>query len=513
MLTPIISDQKNFYIMTRQIKIFISSFFFLANFAHAFKQDEIIQLPGWKGHLPSKQFSGYLNPTEASHLHYWFVEAEKSPRTAPVVVWFNGGPGCSSMDGFFYEHGPFEINPSNYSELFLRKTRWSSIVNALYIESPVGVGFSYSDNLDYELNDDRAADENRGAIEDFYSKFPQYIKNDLFITGESYAGIYVPTLAEAILQGEEDGSYHGAKLTGIAVGNGCVGTEVGICGFGPQGTFYEWKYLLQTAFIPSNLKDTINTFCDWKAAAANKKDALSEQCQSLLSVASSKIGEVNLYNVYGDCTFDTGCPAEDHYTPRGKIPLRSLTSTYTTATNNNKEEEDTKDSVMPRIILGGPDACIDSAAASSYLNNPLVMEAIHVRPPGFCWSVCQTVPGWSYVSTRKNLPAHTYPKLISKISVVIFNGDWDACVPYTDNEAWTEGMGFDAKSHWHPWTYTSLAGNSNQVAGYAVEYDVSTMGTGSFQFVTVKGGRHEVPESSPAQALELLRRLINKIPF
>ena len=57
--------------------------------------------------------------------------------------------------------------------------------------------------------------------------YPQFKPNKFFITGESYAGVYVPTLAEAIVNGELDGSYTGASLTGIAVGNGCTGTEIG----------------------------------------------------------------------------------------------------------------------------------------------------------------------------------------------------------------------------------------------------------------------------------------------
>lgn len=141
------------------------------------------------------------------------------------------------------------------------------------------------------------------------------------------------------------------------------------------------------------------------------------------------------------------------------------------------------------------------------------MQALHVRDPGFCWAVCNTAPGWTYKSTRTNLPANTYPQLVSDINVIVFNGDWDACVPYTDNEAWTENMGYPVKNSWHAWTYTSPSGATNQVAGYAVEYDVSSMGTGSFEFVTVKGGRHEVPETAPNQALELLDRLMNNVRF
>lgn len=102
----------------------------------------------------------------------------------------------------------------------------------LYIEAPAGVGFSYNTNKNYKFDDDRTANENREAVEQFFAKFPEYKSNKFFITGESYAGIYVPTLAEAILKGELDGSYTGAELTGMAAGNGCSGTEIGICGSG-----------------------------------------------------------------------------------------------------------------------------------------------------------------------------------------------------------------------------------------------------------------------------------------
>lgn len=152
----------------------------------------------------------------------------------------------------------------------------------------------------------------------------------LCTAGESYAGVYVPTLAEAIVKGEQDGTYTGAPLTGIAVGNGCSGTEVGICGDGPQvsslfqwemqylnhhhnilllfvlfldspqGTLYEWSYLLQTAFVDANLKRSVNAACNWTAAALNDPSALSSKCVSLLNSASKEIDNINMYNIYGD---------------------------------------------------------------------------------------------------------------------------------------------------------------------------------------------------------------------
>ncbi|CAE7624272.1 CTSA, partial [Symbiodinium microadriaticum] len=426
----------------------------------------------------------YLNASDTSHLHYWFVESESSPETAPVVLWFNGGPGCSSLDGFFYEHGPFEVE-SDYKTLSLRPYRWNSIVNMLYIEAPVGVGFSYSDNNDYRCNDDRTATENRAAVEAFYAMFPEYKQNKFFITGESYAGVYVPTLAEAIVNGEKDDSYTGAKLTGIA------------------GTYYEWEYLVQTGFVDTNLKNEINSECDWEAAAANEEGALSAKCVSLLNDASAEIGNVNMYDIYGDCV-SSMCANGDGVV-RGKVPARG--ELFTSSAESTLVDSDHRR--LQRIIPHGPVACIDSAAASGYLNQPEVMEAIHVRDPGFCWAVCNTASGWTYKSTRTNLPANTYPLLVSNIDVLVYNGDWDACVPYTDNEAWTEGMGYSIKKSWHSWAYTSTSGATNQVGGYAVEYDVSGLGDGSFEFITVRGGRHEVPETAPAQAMEMLTRLVN----
>ena len=120
------------------------------------------------------------------------------------------------------------------------------------------------------------------------------------------------------------------------------------------------------------------------------------------------------------------CPAKAGEAPikRGKVPAREatyfpVTETATTADVARRQ--------LQRIIPQGPDACIDSRLASGYLNRPEVMEAIHVRDPGFCWAVCNTAPGWKYQSTRTNLPQNTYPLLVGSIQVTIFNGDWDAC--------------------------------------------------------------------------------------
>lgn len=83
------------------------------------------------------------------------------------------------------------------------------------------------------------------------------------------------------------------------------------------------------------------------------------------------------------------------------------------------------------------------------------------------------------------------------MNVLIFNGDWDACVPYTDGEYWTSSMDLTVQKEWHVWE--TKEGN---VGGYGREWEVE----GKFEFVTVKGGRHEVPETEPERAYEMIER-------
>ena len=380
--------------------------------------DEILSLPGWAGALPTRQYSGYLSiPESGSNLHYWLVTAEKSPESAPTVLWLNGGPGCSSLDGFFYEMGPFVINSDN--TLSERPIRWNTLANMIYLESPVGVGFSYSSASppNYACSDDRTAQENMRALEILFSKkFPELAANRLFLSGESYSGIYTPTLAEAILNGLKDGSYKGPAVSGILVGNGCSGTEVGICGGGSQATYSEWSYLIQTPFVSQDLKTKINSACDWEAAKQGAQNALSYKCVSLLNQASDAIGPVNLYDVYGECT-SGGCSGSVGER-RGKVPMREPLIVEDPENPGTHRK-------LQRIIPGGPDACIDSTLASNYLNQPAVLEAIHVKVPDHCWSVCATAAGWTYNSTRTNLPRDTYPALIANMRVLIYNGDFD----------------------------------------------------------------------------------------
>ena len=100
------------------------------------------------------------------NIHYWFVESESNPATDPLVFWTNGGPGCSGLIGFLTEQGPFR--PDVDGQLKMNEWRWNKIANMVFLEQPVGVGFSYSeDTSDYKIGDDQAAKDNLQTIIEF----------------------------------------------------------------------------------------------------------------------------------------------------------------------------------------------------------------------------------------------------------------------------------------------------------------------------------------------------------
>ncbi|XP_069317923.1 probable serine carboxypeptidase CPVL isoform X1 [Eulemur rufifrons] len=146
-----------------------------------------------------ESYAGYLtvNKTYNSNLFLWFFPAQVQPEDAPVVLWLQGGPGGSSMFGLFVEHGPYVIT-SNMT-LRTRDFPWTTTLSMLYIDNPVGTGFSFTDDPHgYAVNEDDVAQNLYNALIQFFQLFPEYKDNDFYATGESYAGKYVPAIAHYI---------------------------------------------------------------------------------------------------------------------------------------------------------------------------------------------------------------------------------------------------------------------------------------------------------------------------
>ena len=154
-------------------------------------------------------FSGYLPINKSggsnSSLFYVFYSSEnKSNTSVPIIIWMNGGPGSSSMLGAFYENGPFQLKEENGKTVEnKRDVNWGGDYNLLFVDQPIGTGLSYL-NSDQELttNQEQIGEHFYCALQAWYGldEFKGLLKNKLIITGESYAGKFVPSIAKTIVE-------------------------------------------------------------------------------------------------------------------------------------------------------------------------------------------------------------------------------------------------------------------------------------------------------------------------
>uniref|UniRef100_A0A914DIQ3 Carboxypeptidase n=1 Tax=Acrobeloides nanus TaxID=290746 RepID=A0A914DIQ3_9BILA len=160
--------------------------------------DLVAKLPGLNFQPNFVHYSGYLNAAPTRKIHYWFVRHQFASSTSPVLLWLNGGPGCSSLGGLIEELGPFHVS-DNGNTVYENPWAWNKVGHVIFLESPAGVGFSYATDNNTDTDDDQTAKDNYNSLVDFFTnKFPELKNQNFYITGESYAGVYVPTLAVLI---------------------------------------------------------------------------------------------------------------------------------------------------------------------------------------------------------------------------------------------------------------------------------------------------------------------------
>ncbi|KZT27650.1 serine carboxypeptidase [Neolentinus lepideus HHB14362 ss-1] len=144
-----------------------------------------------------KQYSGYLDITDGKHLFFWFFESRISPETAPLVLWLNGGPGCSSTTGLLFELGPCRIADEGKNTT-RNDYSWNTHANVIFLDQPVGVGYSYSSDGSTVNTSPVAGLDVYAFLELFLQRYPQYADSPFHLAAESYGGTYAPNIASII---------------------------------------------------------------------------------------------------------------------------------------------------------------------------------------------------------------------------------------------------------------------------------------------------------------------------
>jgi vitellogenic carboxypeptidase-like protein len=167
-------------------------------------------------------YSGYftVNKTLESNIFFWFFPAQTGDISTPFVVWLQGGPGASSLFGLFAEQGPILVDQGG--KLHPREITWNSKYHLLFIDQPVGTGYSFTKSEDgYVRNEDEVARDLYAMLTQFFVVYHEYAQSPFYVTGESYGGKYVPAIVYKIHVENPEAKVK-INLKGMAIGDGLI---------------------------------------------------------------------------------------------------------------------------------------------------------------------------------------------------------------------------------------------------------------------------------------------------
>ncbi|RWR91217.1 serine carboxypeptidase 24 [Cinnamomum micranthum f. kanehirae] len=433
---------------------------FISGAPHQQELDRIESLPG-QPTVNFSQFSGYVkvNQKHGRSLFYWLTEASIDPATKPLILWLNGGPGCSSIAyGASEEIGPFRINKTG-SKLYLNKYSWNREANILFLESPAGVGFSYS-NTSSDLKDsgdERTARDALIFLLRWFERFPQYKHRDFYIAGESYAGHYVPQLAKKIHDHNKVSSKPFINLKGFLVGNAVIDNQ-----YDNIGTVtYWWSH----AIISDATYQSIRSLCNFTGTSN------TPACDHAINYAMNhEFGNIDQYNIY---TPSCAMPSDMSFNRSRRLK-----------------------NILLRGRVYGYDPCTENYA-EKYFNRLDVQRAMHANLTGipYKWTACSDVLIKSWKDSQFSM-LPTYKELIAAgLRIWVFSGDTDSVVPVTATRFSLNHLKLPVKTRWYPWY------SGNEVGGWTEVYHGLT-------FATVRGAGHEVPLFQPKRAFRLFRSFL-----
>lgn len=305
------------------------------------------------------------------------------------------------------------------------------------------------------------------------------------------AGVYCPTLAEQIMNDPDNK----INLVGLAVGNGCWGSKVGLCSFGSDMQRIQAQFLYGHGAVSAQLYKEIIAECgDPMAGPMTWAPQLSPKCQAAVNEMHTKSGDFEIYDYYDQCYGTSG-----------------ITEMTMSADDRQAHVAAIRDGApfgagaeVPRLQGALNDyPCGGQQAMKQWLALPEVQAALHVK---------NGTAGMAYGPRDRDDLRPLYADLAQKYRVVIYSGDVDGCVPFVGTEEWTAGLGFPVVESWRPWLAGTPQNASASVsAGYVTTYAAKP--GHNFTFLTIKGAGHMVPQFQPVRGLQFIDRFFKNEPF
>ncbi|CAI5441722.1 unnamed protein product [Caenorhabditis angaria] len=507
------------------------------------ENDLVKNLPGLLFEVNFKTYSGFVdaNANGTWKMHYTLTESRSNPDADPLLVWFNGGPGCSSLGGLFEELGPFYVNYDGET-LYENPYAWNAKANVLYLESPIGVGFSYDTTTPnyFQANDDQTAGQNFLALTNFFTVAqPKYANRTFFLSGESYAGIYIPMLTDLLTTAINNNSFPNPNFAGSAIGNGFMNVAgllnalVLWSGYHGRISIQDWEQIKTQCVKGADID-----YFDFSqfTNASNKIDFAGDGsvCGNLIDplISQNAFGDggFDQYNFYQECydvsSFQAPAPTPapgkrtkraSHFNGQSSIKknLRKPNNLAFTGTSNlnantaaliNRYSNDNNWGYF----------CWNEDAVGKYLNTDAVQTALNIpqawKDQKNTWQDCRDSIYNNYVLTY-NTTNQFFKNIITNVKTdfrfLIYNGDVDTVCNYLGDayhiKKVAEENNLTTNSR-TPWFYS----DNRQLAGYVQTYtgQNANNATITIDVLTVKGAGHMVPFDRAGPSVQMITNFI-----
>lgn len=379
-----------------------------------------------------------------ARMFYFFFESRNSKKD-PVVIWLTGGPGCSSELAVFYENGPFTI--ANNMSLMWNDYGWDKASNLIYVDQPTGTGFSYSsDGRDLRHNEKGVSNDLYDFLQAFFTEHPDYARNDFYITGESYAGHYIPAFASRVYQGNKAKEGIHINLKGFAIGNGLTDPAI-------QYKAYT-DYALEMGIIKESDYKRINKIypaCELAIKLCGTSGTISclasyLVCNTIFSSILGVAGKINYYDIRKQC--------------QGNL-------------------------------------CYDFSNMETFLNLKTVRETLGVGDIDFV-SCSPTVYQAMLTDWMRNLEVGIPALIEDGVKLLVYAGEYDLICNWLGNSRWVHAMKWSGQQNF----------TSSPTVPFVVDGAEAGLlkSHGPLSFLKVHDAGHMVPMDQPKASLEMLRR-------
>ncbi|XAO25236.1 hypothetical protein I312_104051 [Cryptococcus bacillisporus CA1280] len=425
-----------------------------------------------------KQLSGYLDISETRHLFFWFQESRQNPDVDPLVLWLNGGPGCSSTTGLLFELGGCNIRDKGENTTF-NEYSWNSIANVLYLDQPIGVGYSYAD--EGEVNNSPAAAEDVYAfLVLFISKFREYNELDFHIAGESYAGTYIPNIASVVHKNNialdlvPTPSIPKINLKSVMIGNGLTDP------YAQFGSVPDWA--CNSTFAPY---DDPSPECDSLRTRASRCQGLISGCYKTNSRFTCVPAALYCWSMFNELQ-DLGLNMYDVRKTCDKSP-----------------EKD------------GPLCYREMGWMETYLNKPDVKKELGA-PESVTFQSCNMQINQNFLlhGDGMHYAGGLLPDLVEDdIRVLVYAGQADMLVNYIGCASVLDNLQTGYLASYLAAPVVNFTSPDGEVFGYTKSASKDGKGSGNVAFVAFHDAGHMVPHDDPEAALRMAGRWLKNEPL